>query len=372
MFLPQKNQVIRCVFCLISLGAVPCALAAPNDVFLHTQPNIGEPSFRSEVGYDLMNDTVDVFNLRTRQGPVSGNTGDYRGGHAVLGYNFSPIWSSEVTYWRRNIEYGSNTNAIDSWLLSLYYDPIAEPLAEDRAVLRFSLWGDHASDLSKTSPTKVNGTTFNQLSIQNPNDIQAQLDAIFSSKLNERNQFTGFVSAGVSRVNVGNINASLQRGNCTFNVDIDSNNLATGTLAAPCNVGGSQVLDASFSANSSQYGVDINKDMNYTATFLEVGGSWRWTYNRFTSNLGYQYQYIKRNGVDKQVSNFGGSPITSNHTLGLDVSYKLNKKVDVFVQGQAFKYNFVGTIPFLYNAVTASRLDRYYGVTSVGVRFAVF
>lgn len=371
MFLPRK-KVIQCALTLLSLGTVPFALAAPNDVFLHAEPNVGDPSFRGEISYDLMNDTVDIFNLRTRQGPVSGNTGDYQGGHAMLGYNFSPNWSGDATYWRRNIAYGSNTNAIDSWLLSLYYDPLAESLAEDRAVLRFSLWGDHADVLSKTSPTKVGGTTFNKLNVQNPNDIQAQLDAIFSSILNERNQFTGFFSAGVSRVNVDNVNASLQRGNCTFNVDIESNNIATGTLAAPCNVGGSQLLNASFSANASQYGVDINKDMNYTAAFLELGGSWRWKYNRFTTNLGYEYQYIKRNGVDKQVSGFGGSPITSNHTVGLDVSYKLNKKVDVFMQGQAFKYNFVGTIPFLYNAVTASRLDRYYGFTSIGLRFTGF
>ena len=40
-----------------------------------------------------------------------------------------------------------------------------------------------------------------------------------------------------------------------------------------------------------------------------------------------------------------------------------------FVEGYLFKRNFVGNIPFLYNGVTASRLDRKYGYASLGVNF---
>lgn len=372
MFLPHTKKMIQCGFVVLSLCWGDVALSAPNDEFLRTEPNEGASNFRGEVGYDLMNSAVDVFNLRTRQGPVPDHAGDYHGGHLSLGYNISPNWSTEATYWRRNIAYGVDTNAVDSWLVSLYYDPIALPLAEDRAVLRFSVWGDHAGQVDKSTSTTIKTTTFNQITVNNPNDMQAQLDAIFSSVLNERNLLTWFVSAGVSKVDVGDVNAVQMRGNCKFNVDISTDNIATGTLAAPCTTSTGQLLDASFTTNASQYGVDVKKDLNYTAGFLGLGGSWRWTYNRFTTNLGYQYQYIRRNGVDKQVASFGASPITSNQTLGLDVAYKLNKNLDVFIQGQAFKSNFVGTIPFLYNTMTASRLDRYYGITSLGLRFSGF
>lgn len=372
MFLPYTKKIIRCGFIVLSLCLESAAFAAPNDVFLHTEPNIGDSDFHGEVGYDLMNSAVDVFNLRTRQGPVPDHAGDYHGGHLSLGYNLSPNWSTEATYWRRNIAYGADTNAVDSWLVSLYYDPIALPLAEDRAVFRFSVWGDHAGRVDKSTSTTIKTTTFNQITVNNPNDMQAQLDAIFSSVLNERNLLTWFVSAGVSKVDVGDVNAVQMRGNCKFNVDISTDNIANGTLAAPCTTSAGQLLDASFTTNASQYGVDVKKDLNYTASFLGLGGSWRWKYNRFTTNLGYQYQYIRRNGVDKQVASFGASPITSNQTLGLDVAYKLNKNLDVFIQGQAFKSNFVGTIPFLYNTMTAGRLDRYYGITSLGLRFSGF
>lgn len=373
MFLFRNKKIISYGFILLSLCTGHAALAAPNDEFLHTEPNIDEPNFRSEVGYDLMNDAVDIFNLRTRQGPVSAGTGDYHGGHVMLGYNLSPNWSTEASYWNRNIEYGSTGNEVNSWLVSAYYDPFALPMAQDRAVFRFSVWGDQANNLSKNSSTVVNGKTFNQITVQNPSDIQAQLDAIFSSILNERNLLTGFVSAGVSRVDVGNVDASLKRGNCTFNVNINSDNVAAGTLAAPCVVsGGGQLLNASFTENSTAYGIDINKDLNYTASYFELGGSWRWKYQRFTTNLGYQFQYLRRSGVDKRVSSFGGSPVTSNHTLGLDVAYKLTKQLDFFAQAQVFKNNFVGTIPFLYNSITASRLDRSYGYMGVGLRYSGF
>lgn len=372
MFLPNTKKVIRCGFVILSLCLESMAFAAPNDEFLHTEPNIGEANFRSEIGYDLMSDTVDVFNLRKRQGAVPDHAGDYHGGHITLGYNITPNWSTEATYWQRNIAYGADTNAIDSWLVSFYYDPFALPLTQDRAVFRFSLWGDHAGQVDKSTSTKIKTTTFNQITVNNANDMQAQIDAIFSSIVSERSLLTWFLSAGVSNVDVGDINTTLKRGNCNFNVDISTDNVANGSLAAPCTTSSGQLLNASFTTNASQYGIDVKKDLNYTATFLGAGGSWRWKCNRFTTNLGYQYQYIRRNGVDKQVSSFGASPVTSNQTLGLDVAYKLNSNLDVFVQGQAFKSNFVGTIPFLYNTMTASRLDRYYGVTSLGLRFTDF
>ena len=37
-----------------------------------------------------------------------------------------------------------------------------------------------------------------------------------------------------------------------------------------------------------------------------------------------------------------------------------------------FQRNFVGDIPFLYNGVTASRLDKRYGLASVGITLHSF
>ncbi|TDF66505.1 hypothetical protein [Cupriavidus sp. L7L] len=355
------------------LAASDLAQAASEDVFLRAEPTTGEfTGFRAEASYDAVNDTLDIFNLRTRQGPAPDNAGDYRGGRFMLGYKFSHTWSGAATYWRRNIDYGQDTNSIDSWQLALHYDPLAEPGARDRLIFRLSLWGDRSGAVSKTSPTQVRGTTFNQLRVDDPNDIQVQADMIFSGQATERSTLTGFIGGGFSRVSVGDVHAQVRRGNCNFNININSDNIASGSLAAPCRIGGSVLQEASFSANASQFGLDVNKDLNYTAAFATIGASWRWKYERFSTQLGYQFQYLFRNNIDDRLSNFGVSPIKSNHTLGLELSYNVVKNVELFVRGQAFRYNFVGTIPFLYNAATAGRLDRYYGYASFGVRFSGF
>lgn len=117
------------------------AYAAPDDVFLQAEPASGEFStFRAEGSYDMVNSTVDVFNLRGGQG-MPDNAGDYRGGRLMLGYKLSPTWSASAAYWRRGIDYGQDNNRIHTWMLALYYDPLAEPGARDRALFRFSAWG---------------------------------------------------------------------------------------------------------------------------------------------------------------------------------------------------------------------------------------
>ena len=56
-------------------------------------------------------------------------------------------------------------------------------------------------------------------------------------------------------------------------------------------------------------------------------------------------------------------------------SHSIYKKcVDTyaFMEGEFYQHNFVGNIPFLYNGVTASRLDRRYGLATLGLTFQGF
>ncbi|CAG9168778.1 hypothetical protein [Cupriavidus pinatubonensis] len=375
MFEFCSRRIKATAVAVFGLAAAGTAQAASEDVFLRAEPTTGEfTSFRAEGSFDAVNKALDVFNLRNQggSGPTPDNAGDYRGGRVMLGYKFSPYFSGAATYLRRNIDYGQDTNSIDTWQLALHYDPLAEPGAKDRLIFRFSLWGDRAGSVSKTSPTQVRGTSFSQIQVNDPNDFQAQADMIFSGQLSERSTLTGFLGGGFSNVSVGDLSAQVRRGNCNFNVKIGSDNIANGSLAAPCSVNGSQIRDASFSVNASQFGLDVSKDLNYTAAFLTTGVSWRWKYERFSTQLGYNFQYLFRSNIDDRLSSFGVSPIKSNHTLGLELAYSVTKSVEFYLRGQAFKYNFVGTIPFLYNAATAGRMDRYYGYGSIGVRFSGF
>jgi len=347
--------------------------AAPDDVFLLAEPTTGEfNKFRLEASYDVVNDTVDIFHLRERQGPVPDNAGNYQGGKLMAGYKFSPYWSGAVTYWRRNIDYGQDTNGIDSWMVALHYDPLAQPGARDRALFRFAVWGDHAGSLSRSAAFNVRNTTLNGIEVSNANDVQAQADFMFSGQVNDQHTLTGFMGLGASRVTIGALNTSVRQGGCNFNVGINSDNIARGTLAAPCQTGSGTVQSASFAVPASQFGIDFNDDFNYTAGYLSTGVSWQWRYGGFRSHVGYQFQYLLRGNVDDRARTYGFSPIKTNHTLGVELSYAVVKNVELFVRGQGSLYNFVGTIPFLYNAATAGKLDRYYGYASFGVRVLAF
>lgn len=136
MLLYRTRRLRHAGALMLGLSCVGVAHAAPDDVFLQAEPATGEfTSFRVEASYDMVNKTVDVFNLRESQGAVADNAGDYRGGKLMLGYKFSPKWSGSATYWRRGIDYGQDNNQIDSWMLALHYDPLAEPGARDRIML---------------------------------------------------------------------------------------------------------------------------------------------------------------------------------------------------------------------------------------------
>lgn len=358
---------------VLGCAMVGRAGAAPDDVFLQAEPTTGElTSFRAEASYDMVNRAVDVFNAQGSHGAAPENAGNYRGGKLLIGYKFSPQWSAAATYWRRGIDYGPDNNQINSWLLAVHYDPLAEPGARDRVIFRLALWGDYSPSLQRTTSFHVRDTLLNGVAVRNANDVQAQADMVVSGELDMRNQLTGFFGLGISRVSIGGINTQVQQGICRFNVGIGTDNVANGMLAAPCRSGDVTVNSASFTGNASQFGLDVDKDFNYTAGFLNLGAAWRWKYERFAARLGYQFQYLVRSNVDDRAASYGYGPIKSNHTLGLEVSYAMGKGVEAFLRGQASRYNFVGTVPFLYNAAMAGRLDRYYGYASIGIRYSGF
>lgn len=348
------------------------ALAAPDDVYLSARSIDIQHPLQVETSYDLLNKTVDIFNLRSRQGPVADGAGDYQGGYLKLNYALSPQWLAEAAYWNRNIDYSQDTNQINSWLAAINYNPALSLAYGDQLTLRFSVWGNFADKLTKKSATDVNGTTLSNLEVNKLQDLQAQFDVLFSRRLDEQNKLNGFVSAGYSKVDVDHLSAVVKKQGCLFDVDVNSSGQLSGQLTTPCKVNGTTLSQASFTAPASSYGLDMDKDLSYNAGFMSVGASWNWRYEKFSSQLGYQFQYLIRQNVDDRVEQQGHSPIRYNQTLGLELAYQVHPSISLFVRSQAFQNNFVGTIPFLYNSVTASRLDRNYGYASLGIRFANF
>jgi hypothetical protein len=365
-----KNQSLLFIFAAFTISYT---YAAPDDLFLQATP--AKNKLTTNASLDIVNDTVDFLDLRESEG-VKGDSGDYLGGHISSQYQLHPEWAINADYWRREIEFGKDTNKLNSGALGLTYFPAS--LSTDRSNLAFKLsfWGNQADEVAKTSPTNINGRTINEVMVSNPRDTQLQLDTIYTHKIDFMNQVNIFGSLGYSKVKVDELDLIVRltgdRRDCTANINIDSNNNLSATPIGRCLIDGLIVRDIDIGNYADQFDLDVKKDLNYDSYYASLGGSWNWRYRQFESQLAYQYQRLWRKDIDDRISNFGNSPIKDNHTFGAKFSYDFTPKLTGYLQGQLFQNNLVGYVPFLYNGVTASRLDKRYGLASIGIQYHGF
>ena len=344
------------------------SMAAPHDLFLTAQSlKTSDKNFELTLAFDAVNDNIDIFNFREKEGIKDSSAGDYQGFHITGKYDISPQWQLEGSFWQREIDYSQDTNELQSYLMALRYTPDFNLDKRDALSFRASVWGNQSDELSKTTPTQVKQYTFEKVNVQNPEDLQLQLDAIFSRKLDPMNQLNVYANVGYSKVKISQLDIQAMYDNCLMNISVDSNNQYHGNLANSCKYGKFELIDLEVGGFANEFGLDIQKDLNYDSYYASLGGSWNWRYKNFESQLAYQYQHIWRNDIDDRVSQLGNSPIKDNHSLGAKFSYDFSPQVTAFLQAELYKHNMIGQIPLLYNGVTASRLDKKYGLGTLGV-----
>lgn len=362
---------------LLSLSYIQIIQAAPNDLFLQTKDYL-QPHHNVNLSIDLsidaVNDTIDFLDLREKEGVTDQSTGDYIGSHLSALYQLHPEWQLEGTYWYRKIDYAVDTNKIHTLHASVRYLPSLNfNTNQQDLIFRGSIWSNTASEMNKSTPTRVNNRSFNQVHVLDPSDLQIQLDAIFSKKIDHMNQINAFAQVGYSKVDVDQVVIQGQSQGCLMNIAIQNDNRYIGHLAHPCLLNdGSELTSLTIRGNAQEYGLDIQKDLNYSAYYFGLGGSWNWRYRDFESQIAYQYMRLNRQDIDSRVQNFGSQAIKDNHKLGVKLSYDFHPQWSAFIQGELYQNNFIGDIPFLYNGLTAPRLDKRYGLASLGIHFKAF
>lgn len=350
-----------------ALVAAPLA-AAPFDQTLSARPE-DDGTRRIEVSIDAMNDTLDVFDIRGRD-PVYGGTkvGDYRGAHVRGGWHLAPNWWIDAALWRRKIEYRNDSGGLTSWQLGAQYRFAGgDASARTAWALRGSVWGNRAGDLRKGTPTTLAGYTIDTVRIDSPRDTQWQLDLIGT-----RGDADGALSwyGGVQRgrVDYSSLRGTASAGNCPYSVAFGATQTVLTQTAACTGSGGTVAAGTQITVNNDALGLDPRRALAYDATVLRVGinGVKRWGAWRLRGGVGYE-RHDRGGALEDAALQLSGVHDDSNISAMLEVAYRLTPRLTAFVRGTAWQRQLMGEVPFLYNAVTAKRSDRRYGVASVGV-----
>ena len=110
----MKLKYLSAIF---AMGLSSASIAAPNDLFLQADDfRTHDTALKLTLAVDAVNDTIDVFDMRQSEG-VSGDRGDYIGGHIAAEYQLHPKWSLEGSYYYRDIDLAPDTNTIHTGLI---------------------------------------------------------------------------------------------------------------------------------------------------------------------------------------------------------------------------------------------------------------
>lgn len=207
--------------------------AAPEDLFLQAQSLAKETksSLKFTIELNAVNDRIDFLDIRQSEGVQNSNAGDYMGAHFAMEYQFHPQWIVDGSYWYREIDYAQDTNTIHSGSLGIRYFPELNLNKKDRFFIAATLWGNQANELNKSTATIVNQQRLEQLQVNQPQDLQFQLNGVFSRKLDPMNQINLFAGVGYSQVKVDSLDIQAKYKGCLMDININSSNQYSGKFA---------------------------------------------------------------------------------------------------------------------------------------------
>ena len=332
--------------------------AAPLDALLTADHRSAPGELELEVGYDLVNSTVDVFNIRSSDTTYAGtNVGDYHGAHVRAGFALTRDLWVDGALWQRGLDYRTDLLSINTWQVGAQYRLLDAVGQRPAVALRLGAWGNTAGELKKSSPSTAQGITLDSVTVDKPKDIQLQMDLIGTARITPSTDLSVFGGAGVSQVSIKSVSATSTLLGCQYNLAFG----VTG-VTGQC----SHNTDGFYIPNSA-YGIDVFNEAQYRASFVTGGFSMAWQGQDWQVRGGYQFQHLNRSQIDSTIQARGGSAYQDNHILIGEVMYRLLSNTALVLRGQYMSNQFVGEMPFAYNTLTASRFDKRYGLLSTGL-----
>jgi hypothetical protein len=348
---------------VVGMLASGCVQAAPLDVLLGATPERGVRRGSIELGVDLMNQQLDVLNLRSQSSDPDKATGDYRGGHISGGVRVGDKTWLSGSLWRRAVGDATDTYHYTSWQISGQYRFLEADGMVPATAVRLSGWGNYASATETTKPVVVPGAKLDTVKISAPADQQLQADLLGTWQLSPASDVSVLLSAGTSRLSYGALSATTTLDGCHYQLAF-TGNAVYGTLAAPCSAG---IYLQEIYDNSGRLGIDVANEIAWRGSFVQAGVSGSWRYGPWVLRAGYLFHGVQRQAVDAILAVRQQASFTQNHNITLETSYRVSPAIHGFLRGQLSSNLFFNDLPITYNTSTAARFSSKYSLFTFGL-----
>jgi len=361
---------LRRLFALFTVPPLACACmvgaqATPLDVWLQAARVNATSSTSMELFGDVMNESVDVFDVRESELSSSRpTTGDYRGWHLFVHKPLTPQWSVDASFWGRQASIRSDQARFNSGHIAAQYQWLQQVGWVPYSALRLSYWGSRSSGLQRSMPIAINGTRLESLNVVAPRDRQLQVDLIASW----REASVGihvFSGLGRSHVRIGVIGGTMTIDDCLYRFSI-AGGRTNGQLARPCG----DLVEAEFNLPASTFG-GLGPDLlsGYDANFYQAGTSVDWQRGDWSLKCGYLIRWFRRSQLDDSLSRANLPSVNSVRLIAAELSHKLTPQISAVLRAEITSSQLMLDVPSIYNGLTAPRLGKRYGFVSVGLGY---
>lgn len=358
--------ILRRIFALSVLGGwLGAASAAPLDVFLTATPEPATGLGTLELGVDAMNTQLDLLKLRSSASNTDTATNSYAAQHISGGLRLGEQAWLSGSLGQRAIADGGGTYRYTSWQVSGQYRLLEEQSWQPATALRLSAWGNYADQTESSKAVVVPGAKLDSVKITRPADQQLQADLIGTWNLASGAQVSAALGAGTSELSYGALSATTTMDGCHYNLSFVGN-AVYGVVVLPCSTG---IYVKEIYDNSGRLGINVADEIAWRGSFVQAGVNARWQNGPWTWRAGYLFFMVQRGAVDAILAARKQASHTQNHSIGLEASYRLRPKVQLFANGLISSNLFFNDIPVTYNSSTAARFDSRYSVFGTGVRF---
>jgi len=354
-------------FSLICLwGLCASGLAMANPVDWHPQDTLKPGQWMLTATSTHFNGGLDFTQGRDRSPSLRGTkSGDYRGNALSLSWQFLPHWAARASSMERVLEDVSDQYLMRTWEASVWTHQPVQWLGSETAFARLSAWGNQSDNLQSSTSKTVGEVVLTQSKIIQPRDQTWALEGGMTWSPSPAWKYHADVGLGWTELKYQDFQANGMRNGCEYQLQIMGADVV-GTRIDPCNVVGTA---SQFSTPLSAYGLDLQKELAWTARFVTWGAGVQWTNGWGRWRASANSQTWQRNGVDDIIAKRNATPVVQQLHVRTEWMYPVSEKIQPFVGFDYFSSFLLNDLPLLYNSGTSSNFLNTYSQFRTGLRF---